>query len=404
MSVSLSPVEARKLVLNCQRVVQVERRGRAIDATLSALQHLGYIQIDTISVVARAHHHTLWVRNPRYREIHLDKLLANRKIFEYWSHAAAYLPMQDYRHALPRMQLEKSRKGHWHSKSPKLMRQVLKRIENEGPLSARDFEDTGGRRQVWERKPAKYALEQLFMEGVVMTTARKGFQKIYDLTENVLPADVDRSMPGKQEHARFLVERFLQAHGLGKTIEFSHLRQGFKADIAQAVTDMHEAGTLLKVESCGEQWFALSNALEALEHPISRASVRIMSPFDNLVILRKRMQSLFDFDYQIECYLPDAKRRFGYFSLPVLWQGSLLARMDCKAHRKDLLLEIRHLAIESSVKKTQGFLEALSKEVWKFARFNGCDSIQLQRVSMEQVDRPKLQSALKRLIVATREF
>lgn len=221
MPVSLSPAEARKLVLNCQRVLQKSRKGRAIDATMSAFSHLGYIQIDTISVVARAHHHTLWARNPRYQLSHLDKLLADRKIFEYWSHAAAYLPMEDYRYALPRMQLEKQSKGHWHVKNARLMKQVLKRITDEGPLGSRDFEDTGGKRAVWERKPAKYALEQLFMEGAVMTTARQGFQKLYDLTERVLPEGLDTSVPSKSEYSKFLVRRFLRANGLGKVVEFS---------------------------------------------------------------------------------------------------------------------------------------------------------------------------------------
>ncbi|MBX2869147.1 MAG: winged helix DNA-binding domain-containing protein [Acidiferrobacterales bacterium] len=385
MPVSLSPAEARKLVLNAQRILQVNKKGRAIDATMDACCHLGYIQIDTISVVARAHHHTLWTRNPRYRTTHLDQLLADRKIFEYWSHAAAYLPMDDYRFALPRMQLERQGKGHWHKKNASLMNQVLKRITEEGPLSARDFEDPGGgKRAVWEWKPAKYALEQLFMEGVIMTSSRQGFQKVYDLAERVLPAEVDKSVPSVNDYARHVIKRYLRANGLGKVVEFSHLRKGFKADIATAAAEMLESGELCEIQSCGEQWLAMDNALDHLNQPLSRARVRIISPFDNFIILRKRIRSLFQFNYQIECYLPAEKRLFGYFSLPIIWQGNLVARLDAKAHRKDGILEVKHLAIEGSLKKSAEFLTALAPELWRFAHFNECDDITVDRVSVSQ--------------------
>lgn len=394
MPLSLSPAEARKLVLNSQRVLKVERKGRSIEATMSAFNHLGYIQIDTISVVARAHHHTLWVRNPRYQPEHLDTLLANRKIFEYWSHAAAYLPMEDYRFSLPRMQLEKEGKGHWHVKNRKLMKAVLKRIQNEGPLSARDFEDTGGKRAVWERKPAKYALEQLFMEGAVMTTARRGFQKIYDLTERVLPDDVSTQCPNKAEYARFLIQRFLNAHGLGRIAEIAHLRQGFRSDIAEAAEEMLGADELQEVKSCGVTWLTNAQALSALEQRLPKAAVRILSPFDNLVILRNRIDTLFNFDYQIECYVPEQKRKYGYFSLPIVWQGKIVARMDCKAHRKEGLFEVRHLAIERNLTKKEEFLTALAKEVWRFVRFNVCESVSINHLTVDAKGSGNLKSLM----------
>ncbi len=397
MPLSLSPAEARKLVLNSQRVLKVERKGRAIDATMSAVNHLGYIQIDTISVVMRAHHHTLWVRNPRYRLEHLDRLLAERKIFEYWSHAAAYLPMADYRYSLPRMQLEKEGKGHWHLKDRKLMRAILKRIRDEGPLCARDFEDTGGKRAVWERKPAKYALEQLFMEGAVMTTARRGFQKVYDLTERVLPDHVNKCCPDKEENARFLVQRFINAHGLGRFAEIAHLRQGFRADIAGAIENMLATDELQEVKSCGEIWLTSRQAMQALEQNLSKATVRIISPFDNFIILRNRIQKLFNFDYQIECYVPERKRKFGYFSLPVVWQGKLVARIDSKAHRKESVFEIKHLAIEKSLTEKEKFLTTLAKEIWRFAEFNLCRSVSIKRVTVNAKQFVELKKLLTNL-------
>ena len=134
MKESLSIQQAQKLVLHSQRVLTTNQSGPAIEATLSAIEHLGYIQIDTISVVQRAHHHTLWNRNPRYQEAQLHQLLASKQVFEYWSHAAAYLPFRDYRFSLIRKHALKSGKqSHWHDRDEKMIRLVLKRITAEGP-------------------------------------------------------------------------------------------------------------------------------------------------------------------------------------------------------------------------------------------------------------------------------
>jgi len=388
MTLSLSPAEARKIVLLSQGVLSSSRKGRAIDATLQAVEHLGYIQIDTISVIARAHHHTLWNRCQRYQPNHLEKLVAQRSVFEYWSHAAAYLPMRSYRFSLPRMQQEARNTGHWHEKNPRLMRQVLKRIEAEGPLMARDFADPNpGNKAMWQWKPAKYALEQLFMEGRIMATRRQGFNKVYDLTERVLPDTVDRSMPEQEEYARFLVYSFLKAHGLGQLPEFYHLRKAMGPAVRQAVNDMLEQGELLEVKVGKTTWLMLPGAADCLRQSLARARLKLLSPFDNLVILRKRIMQLFDFDYQIECYLPADKRRFGYFSLPVLWQGKLVARADCKAHRDQGVLELRNLVVEASVKNPQAMLDPLAAELSAFASFNQCNSISVGQVSDKKLGR-----------------
>ena len=155
------------------------------------LKHLGYIQIDTISVVQRAHHHTLWNRNPRYKASQLDQLLADKQVFEYWSHAAAYLPFRDYRFSLPRKYAFASGdQNHWYKRDEQMLKWVLKRIATEGPLMAKDFEHTGKRIDPWRTKPAKRALEYLFMQGDLMVPYRINFHKVYDLTERVLPESI----------------------------------------------------------------------------------------------------------------------------------------------------------------------------------------------------------------------
>ena len=377
---SLSIEQARKLVLLSQRLPPKRQSGSAVAATQAAIEHLGYVQMDTISVVQRAHHHTLWNRNPRYRPAHLDQLVSDKQVFEYWSHAAAYLPMPDYRFSLPRKQaFACGEQEHWYACGEPLMKAVLKRITDEGPLMARDFE--GEKTGVWKSKPAKRALENLFMQGDLMIPQRINFHKVYDLTERSLPEGIDTTRPSDEEHARFLITRYLQANGLGQAAEISYLLKGIKPLVSETLSEMEEAGELQEFEVGGERYFALPDLLALLVKPLTRSRLKILSPFDNLLIQRKRMQRLFDFDYLIECYLPKEKRQHGYFSLPILWDGRLVARMDCKAERKEAVLHIYHLVLEPGLASIDEFAAALGNELAPFARFQGCQTIQLHQTT-----------------------
>jgi uncharacterized protein YcaQ len=389
MTESLSIHEARKLVLLSQRVPPARPAGRAIAATLSAIEHLGYVQIDTISVIQRAHHHTLWNRNPRYQPAQLDQLIAGRRVFEYWSHAAAYLPMTDYRFSLPRKQaFARGEQEHWYERDARLEKLVLKRIASEGPLKAKDFEYTGKRSGEWKTKPAKRALENLFMRGDLMSPGRVGFQKLYDLTDRVLPEGTKTDMPDSEEHARFLITRFLRANGLGRPAEIAYLLPDTQRLVARVMREMVASGELTQIRVGTELYHSLPASLELLKKPLARGRLKILSPFDNLLIQRQRMRALFGFDYLIECYLPAAKRRYGYFSLPVLWGGKFAARMDCKAVRKESRLDIHHLALEPWLVKTDAFFQALRGELELFMRFNCCDSLRLLQTSPEEVNPP----------------
>lgn len=388
-SISLS--DARKLVLHSQKALSGQDFGRGINGTLNAICHLGYIQIDTISVVARAHHHVLWSRVPTYQPGYLDQLQKERKVFEYWSHAAAYLPMDDYRYSLPRMRGIAEGEKHWFDKDHQLTTQVMERIKTEGPLQAKDFEhkrENSG--PWWDWKPAKKALEQLFMEGELMVTYRKGFQKVYDLAERVLPASVNTQLPTPEEQARYLIKTFLKAQGLGNATEINYQRKGLP-EVRRVLKQMHEAKEVMELQVNGETYYSLPESLALLSKPLSRKKLKILSPFDNLVIQRKRLINFFQFDYQIECYTPEPKRKFGYFSLPILWNGQLVARMDAKASRADKVLIIRHLALEPSLTKTDGFVQSFVSELKQFAQFNQCETLEVQRVSL-----PKLATQIKK--------
>jgi uncharacterized protein YcaQ len=383
---TISLQQARKLVLLSQRLPPAKQRGSAIAATLSAIEHLGYIQIDTISVIQRAHHHTLWARNPRYKKAHLEQLIADKQVFEYWSHAAAYLPMKDYRYSLYRKNaIASGKENHWYKRDAKLMEFVLKRIAEEGPLMAKDFENKSGKLKEWHSKPTKQALENLFMQGELMITRRNNFHKVYDLTERVIPPTIDTLVPTREEYIRFLITRYLKANGLGQASEIAYLLRKIKPQVSARLKEMAEEGALIHIGVGKQDYYALPDSLELLSRPLSRSKLKILSPFDNLLIQRKRMKSLFDFDYLIECYVPAAKRQYGYFSLPILWDGKLVARMDCKADRKTSTLHLRHLALEPGLRKTEAVAMALSKELLPFMKFNECEHIRLHRTTPMEI-------------------
>lgn len=376
----LSLKQARKLVLLSQGLHKNTELGRGRNATLKAIEKLGYIQIDTISVVERAHHHTLWTRADGYQAKHLDQLVEQRKVFEYWSHAAAYLPMRDYRFSLPRKQAIAAGEKHWHVKNEKVAKQVLQRVQQEGPLQARDFEHTRrGDGGWWEWKPAKLALEQLFMEGELMIVRRQGFQKVYDLTERVLTDEIDSRTPSSEEYHGHLIEKYLRSNGVGTPSQIAYLLKGIKASIREHCQQMLEDQQLEQVVINKQDYFALPGFEQLLDKPLSRKKVKILSPFDNLLIQRKRTCELFGFDYQIECYVPAAKRKFGYFVLPILWGHEFAGRMDAKIDRKTGVLTVSNLYVETH--REDEFIHAFKSALQEFLLFNGGTQLQIESTS-----------------------
>ncbi len=357
------------------------------DSAADVISRLGFLQIDTISVVARAHHHTLWNRIADYDTHLLDSAIADRTIFEYWAHAAAYLPMRDYRFAQVRMNDMRDGKSRWvRSTDTRLMRSVLKRIQTEGPLRSRDFEaKSRASKGWWDWKPTKHALEQLFMQGDLMISGREGFQKLYDLRERVLPAGVDTRFPTTLEYAQYLIDTQLRSYGASTEPSFTYLLPGrdLRAAVGEVLAERLRNGSLERLEIDGVSWFIDNNRLAThlagpKSNPISPATSEracLLSPFDNLIIQRDRLRALFGFDYVLECYVPEPKRKFGYFSLPVLMGNRFIGRADCKAHRKTRVFEIKQLFWEPDVDPGQ-VIVAVAQELLSFAHFNGCRKVQ----------------------------
>lgn len=350
--------------------------------TLQSIQHMGYVQIDSISVVTRAHHHSLYNRVPGYTEQSLAQLVASKGVFEYWSHAAAYLPISHYKYSLVRKQAIKQGEKHWFKVEPKLLKEVLAQVRDRGPLMAKDFaHKRASNNGWWDWKPAKIALEQLFMQGDLMVSERRGFQKVYDVTERVLPEGVDQRLPSQTQYYRFLILQYLQANGIAKASHFGYLLKGVKQGISQVLQQLVEAKELIIVTVAGEDYFALNNIDELLNKKLTRQKVKILSPFDNLLIQRKRTLELFNFDYQIECYVPQAKRRFGYFSLPILLGHSLVARVDIKVHRKQQLMQLNHLHLYST--DLAALVHPLATALLDFMDFNQATAICVSQVTGE---------------------
>jgi uncharacterized protein YcaQ len=382
----LSIREARLIALNSQGLLHNDF-GKGKQGTLKTIEHLGYVQIDTISVIARAHHHTLWSRLPDYNEKFLNELLAiDKAVFEYWSHAASYLPISDYRFYLPRKKAYAEGKSHWFEQDKEIKNYVLNRIKAEGPLQSKDFEYK--RETVanwWEWKPAKKALEQLFMEGTLMISARKGFQKVYDLTERVLPPDIDVSFPEASEYAEHMIHKAVQAHGIINEKEIVYLRSKIKDPVKKALKHLLKEGILTEVfiEGLDTPFVSTIKNLKAIEDLKLKDNVHFLSPFDNIVIQRQRLQNIFGFNYLIECYVPEAKRNYGYFTLPVIYNEQFVARFDPKAERKTKTFFIKSIHFEKDFIPDEKFNILFASKLKSFAKFNGCEKIIIERADIK---------------------
>ncbi|GAB1121151.1 winged helix-turn-helix domain-containing protein [Shewanella algae] len=346
----------------------------------SVIRQLGYVQIDSINVVERAHHHVLHSRLPGYHPEHLQQAIAAKEVFEYWAHAAAYLPMSDYRYSLQRKRQLSQGDKHWFEPDEPLMREVLARVRAEGPLKASDFEHPSDQRgSWWDWKPAKKALEQLFMRGELMVVRRERFQKVYDLAERVLPPGIDTRVPDDDEFGRYLVNRFLNANGFGSEAQFAYLRKGMRPVIKRVLAQGLEAGELQRFKVDGQQYFCPAELSAA---PMIPERVWLLNPFDNLVIQRNRLKQWFGFDYQLEVYLPQEKRIYGYYSLAILWRQQFIGRVDVKADRPRQCLLLQNLVLEPEYANRpldDMLLAELARAIADYARFNACERWKLVR-------------------------
>ncbi|WP_111430104.1 winged helix-turn-helix domain-containing protein [Rhodobacteraceae bacterium DSL-40] len=339
---------ARGLWLHAQRLDAPAPFGTGPEATRAAIEHLGYVQIDTIHVIERAHHHVLWSRIPGYRPADLHHAQSGeRSVFEYWTHALAYLPTSAYRHFLPAMKAEAGNTDRWFGRiSPADVRRVLARIRREGPLSIRDFTDEPlvEKHHPWaSRKPAKVAMQYAFFAGDLAISRRDGMLRTYDLTNRHFGWDRRPRPASEAQILDYLLERALRAQGIVSLESICYLDAPRKAAMAELIARRIRQRRLLPVRLAGEaeasHWIAPETA--ALDLPGAGERVHILSPFDPLTIQRARLNRLFGHDHRFEAYVPAPERRYGYFGLPVLVGDRIAAVLDLKADRAAKRLEIR---------------------------------------------------------------
>jgi uncharacterized protein len=345
---SLTTAQARRIWLRAQRLDISAPFGEGPEAVASAVAHLGYVQIDTISVIERAHHHILWTRIPAYRRADLRQAQSvDKSIFEYWTHALSYVPTKDFRFFIPDMKLHR-REGHkWFAGvKPADLRKVLRLIRKDGALTIRDIDDDVlvDKEHLWaSRKPSKRALQLAFYTGVVTISERNGMLKTYELIERHFGWDRPPKAASTAEVSNYLLDRALRAQGLVSLDSICHLDAPRKPAVRRLIESRVRRKELVPVALEGavkqEHW-TRPDVLETSGDGASEL-VHVLSPFDPLIIQRKRTELFFGYGHRFEAYVPKEKRVFGYFALPVLVGDDIVAAIDLKTDRKrrELLLQ-----------------------------------------------------------------
>ena len=383
-SIVLTKSQARKIILDAVGLARKAQFGTGIEAVYKVIDHLGFVQLDTNYVVERAHHHVMAARIPDYKTEWLANLCGDGRIYEYFTSDAGYLPMDDFRFSLPVKKAFETQGKPLTKPEINLMKQILDRVEREGALMVGNFENDRIEASSgwWDWRPAKVALERLYLNGKLMISRTKAFQKTYDLPFNLVPQETDLAMPTDGEYARFVIYRTLGALGICSAKEMAWRARRVKGNLVKKeLENMVQTGKvkMVIIEGLKGPLYMLPN--QEINIKLSN-EVFILSPFDILNVFRHRLKDFFNFDYQIECFVPAPKRLYGYFSLPVLAGETFIARMDAKADRKQKMLIVHNIHFES-VDLEQIVIEKFVQALKTFVEFNQCKDIVFKRSNNE---------------------
>jgi hypothetical protein len=387
----LSITAARHLHLAAQGLLQKPSRRAKPEDILSTIRRMSLLQIDTINIVARSPYLVLFSRLGAFEPRWLDDALRNGELMEYWAHEACFLPREDFalvRHRMlaPDKMGWKYRQA-WMQEHAAEIEQLIAHIEEHGPVRSADFEHPRkGTSGWWEWKPHKRHLEGLFTAGKVMVIERRNFQRVYDLTQRVMPQwDDVRDLLSQEQAEAIMLEKSARSLGLFRAQWLADYYRLRRPALAQALAQMQEAQTILpvNVEGLGPAWLHAS-LLPLLEQAqadkLTATHSAVLSPFDPVVWDRKRAEQLFGFSYRLECYTPAPKRQYGYFVLPLLHRGQLVGRMDAKMHRKTGVLEVIALFLEEGVSPSLQLEKGLQRAITAFARWQGAQRITFSRL------------------------
>jgi uncharacterized protein len=377
----LSTIDGRRIWLRAQRLDTQAPFGSGPQATKAAVEHLGYVQIDTINVIERSHHHVLWTRIPEYRRSDLRQAQSvDKSVFEYWTHALSYVPTRDFSYFIPAMRLHK-REGHkWFSSvTPADTRKVMKLIRL-GPLTIRDIDDDVlvEKQHLWaSRKPSKRALQLAFYTGALTISERNGMLKTYDLMARHFGWDKLPAPASVREITAYLLDRALRAQGIVSLDSACHLDAPSKPAVRRLIEARVRKGELVPValEGAGKQaHWAQPETLEQVNG--SNEQVHLLSPFDPLIIQRKRTELFFGYGHRFEAYVPKEKRLFGYFALPVLAGDEIVAAIDLKTDRQNRKLLMQKWSWVGGAPKGAARKELkrrIEEELHRFERFQLAD-------------------------------
>jgi uncharacterized protein len=372
--VSIPRSQARAIWLAAQGLTENAPFGAGPEAVTRAVDQLGYVQIDTINVIERCHHHILYNRIPNYRRADLTAAQSrNKSIFEYWTHALSYVPTTDFRYFIPAMRRWRRDPAPWYGQVRRAdLNRMLKRIEREGPLSLRNIksEKRIEKTHPWaSRKPERAVLQRGFFNGELAISARQGMLRTYDLIHRHFDWSEPPRTATKPQTTAYLLDRALRAQGIISIGSVCHLNAPAKGAIAALIERRVRARKLRPValEGCPDvpHW-ATPETLETTR--AEPTGTHILSPFDPLIIQRRRTSAIFAYDHLFEAYVPAKKRKLGYFTLPVLHGDEIIAALDLKTDRKAacMIIQAWHWIGMGNAREHKALVEA---ELDRFERF-----------------------------------
>lgn len=375
ISISLSTSQARAIWLRAQRLDQEAPFGNGAEAVRLATEHLGYVQIDTINVIERSHHHILYTRIPDYRLSDLETAQSvDKSVFEYWTHALAYVPTSEFRHYLPAME---QRRLNPHSSfsgvDPGDYAALLKRIRKEGGLSIRDIDDDEliEKTHPWgSRKPSKKALRWGFFVGDLVISKRTGMVKTYELAGRHFGWQRRPQAPAEKQFGHYLLRRALLSQGIVSLESICYGNAQAKPAVKELIASAVKRKQLKAVHLDGlpkSQHWAETSILDVPHEVVDATRVHILSPFDPLVIQRKRLELFFGYEHRFEAYVPAEKRVLGYFALPVLVGDEIVATLDLKMDRQSGKLLIQQWTWIA--KKSKALKAVIEDELQRFEQF-----------------------------------
>ena len=419
------PLEAlRALAIHSQGLGQRETCGRASNsransqAIFDVVKQVGWVQIDTLQMVQRSQYLTIWSRLGAYDVADFDRLIFDegnaspengRRMFEYWMHAACIIPLTEYRYKLPAMKDHRDGVVGWRRRwaeqpeNMRMTRDVLRFIKKNGGQRSADFESTEKRRGPWwDWKPAKRALEHLYNSGELAISNRLKFQRVYDVSERVIPNWVDTTPPTREEAGSRLLDISLKALGVcspAQVGDYLHMKRTESRPLVEALI---KEGVFVELE--GETVDGVVRGLvvhrdnidllrRAVDGDLAPTLTTFLSPFDSLFWARDRDMQFWGFRQILEAYKPEGTREWGYFCLPILHRGRLIGRFDPKLERKDKTLRLKKLYLEPGVKPGDGLVADVASAMRDFLDFHDARSLVVEK-STPAAFGPKLMKAL----------